>query len=353
MPRNGSGTSSVINTFVIDTIADPDEVNANFDDVADQLTNSLPRDGQAGMNAPLPLDNGTGALPALTFTSDPDTGIYRASANKLGLALGGVGYPLDAGVVYAAKAGNYTAVVGDNNAVHRYTATATVALTAAATLAANWHYTVVADGAAVTIDPNASETINGAATLILQSGQSASIICDGTNFFTVTRPTAWETVGLFTLSAASSLIVTDQSESRFIRISGFISQSALGIPFIQVSANNGSSYDTAANYFAQSIAAVATTVSAQNQAATTGLLLTDAFGSDAGSNTPIDCKLFEFNKVAQTTGFSESVGLASANRKHAKVGIFHTVAAAQNAFRISNSGGGTLTGTLLVERMRG
>jgi hypothetical protein len=182
MPRNGSGTSSVINTFVIDTVADPDEVNANFTDVADQLTNSLPRDGQAGMNAPLPLQNGTAALPALTFTSDPDTGIYRVSANKLGLALGGTGYPLDAGVVYAAKAGSYTALGTDNNAVHRYTAAATVTLTAAATLATNWHYTVIADGGAVTIDPNSAELINGAATLVLQSGQAAFIICDGSAF---------------------------------------------------------------------------------------------------------------------------------------------------------------------------
>jgi hypothetical protein len=90
MPRNGSGTSSVINTFVIDTIADPDEVNANFTDVADQLTNSLPRDGQAGMNAPLPLQNGTAALPALTFSSDTNTGVYRKAADTVAIAGNGV-----------------------------------------------------------------------------------------------------------------------------------------------------------------------------------------------------------------------------------------------------------------------
>jgi len=90
MPRNGSGTSSVINTFVVDTIADPDEVNANFQDVADQLTDSLPRDGQAGMTAPLPLANGSAGTPALTFTSDPDTGIYRKAANKVAIAGNGV-----------------------------------------------------------------------------------------------------------------------------------------------------------------------------------------------------------------------------------------------------------------------
>jgi len=200
MPRNGSGTSSVINTFVIDTIADPDEVNANFDDVADQLTNSLPRDGQAGMNAPLPLQNGTNSAPALTFTSDTDTGLYRVGANKMGVALGGVALPFDAGVLYAAKSANYTAVASDNNAAHRYTATATISLTAAATLGANWHYTIIADGADVTIDPNGAETIDGSATVIIPNGYSALITCDGTAFYT---NKLWSTVKSLTTTVSA------------------------------------------------------------------------------------------------------------------------------------------------------
>nr|WP_245495382.1 hypothetical protein [Rhizobium leguminosarum] len=91
---------------------------------------------------------------------------------------------VDGKVVYAAKAGNYTALATDNNAIHRYTATATVTLTAAATLGADWHYTVIADGADVTIDPNAAETIDGAATLVVPNGYSAFIICNGSTFFT-------------------------------------------------------------------------------------------------------------------------------------------------------------------------
>lgn len=91
---------------------------------------------------------------------------------------------LDGKVVYASKAINYTALAADNNAVHRYSATATVSLTAAATLAANWHYTVIADGGDVTIDPNGAETIDGAATLVIPSGSAAHIICSGTAFFT-------------------------------------------------------------------------------------------------------------------------------------------------------------------------
>lgn len=97
---------------------------------------------------------------------------------------------VDGEMAYAAKSANYTAVLNDNNAWHRYTAVATVSLTAAATLGQNWHYLVQNDGAvAVTIDPNASETINGATTLVLQNGQAALIICTGTAFFAIVQGT--------------------------------------------------------------------------------------------------------------------------------------------------------------------
>jgi hypothetical protein len=89
---------------------------------------------------------------------------------------------VDGRIVYANKSANYTALVNDNNAVHRYTAAVTVALTAAATLGNNWHYTVFADGGAVIIDPNASELINGATTYTVQDGSIATIICDGSAF---------------------------------------------------------------------------------------------------------------------------------------------------------------------------
>jgi hypothetical protein len=91
---------------------------------------------------------------------------------------------LDKKVVYAAKSANYTALLADNNAVFRFTATATLSLDAAATLGSNWHAVVIADGGDVTIDPNSSETIDGAATLIVPNGYSAFIICDGSSFYT-------------------------------------------------------------------------------------------------------------------------------------------------------------------------
>lgn len=93
-------------------------------------------------------------------------------------------FELDKKVVYSAKAASYTLVVGDNNAVIRFTAVATASLDPAATLGANWHATIIADGGDVTIDPNGAETIDGAATLVVPNGYSAFIVCSGAAFFT-------------------------------------------------------------------------------------------------------------------------------------------------------------------------
>lgn len=101
---------------------------------------------------------------------------------------------VDGKMVYAAKSSGYTAVAADNNAFHRCTATLTVALTAAATLAASWHLLIFADGGDVTIDPNASETINGATTTIVPNGNMAIVICDGSNFSATGIPSLWSLI---------------------------------------------------------------------------------------------------------------------------------------------------------------
>jgi len=89
-------------------------------------------------------------------------------------------------VAYSVKSSNYTAVLADKNALFRFTSSATLTLTAAATLLTNWHCMVMADGATVTIDADASETINGATTLEIVDGAAAFIICTGATFFAIT-----------------------------------------------------------------------------------------------------------------------------------------------------------------------
>lgn len=99
-------------------------------------------------------------------------------------ALAQTNLSVDGKVVYASKSSGYTAVATDNNAIHRFTASATLSLTAAATLGSGWHYFVRADGGDVTVDPNGTETIDGASTIVIPDGSSTLIWCDGTGFRT-------------------------------------------------------------------------------------------------------------------------------------------------------------------------
>jgi microcystin-dependent protein len=89
LPRNGSGTYSVPTTYTSGQTITAAVVNSNFSDVGSELTNSVARDGQTTMTGPLKAANGTAAAPAVTFAADTDTGIYRKSANTIGVACGG------------------------------------------------------------------------------------------------------------------------------------------------------------------------------------------------------------------------------------------------------------------------
>jgi microcystin-dependent protein len=90
MPRNGSGTMSIPNSFTANTVISSADMNENNQDIATELTASLPINGVKAMTAPLPLSSGTAALPSLTFSADTDTGIYRVGADQLGITVGGV-----------------------------------------------------------------------------------------------------------------------------------------------------------------------------------------------------------------------------------------------------------------------
>src|SRR5690349_8936889 len=89
MSRNGSGTMSVKNTFSPGDTISASTTNANNNDFADELTNSVAVDGQSTMTGQLKLANGTAAAPAVTFGSDTDNGLYRIGSNQIGVAAGG------------------------------------------------------------------------------------------------------------------------------------------------------------------------------------------------------------------------------------------------------------------------
>lgn len=90
MPRNGSGSMSIPNSFSSGTTISSSAVNANFTDIATEITGSLPRDGQAAMTGQLKASSGSAASPGMAFSADTDTGFFRKGSNSIGVSVGGV-----------------------------------------------------------------------------------------------------------------------------------------------------------------------------------------------------------------------------------------------------------------------
>jgi len=88
-----------------------------------------------------------------------------------------------------AKTGLFTAVLSDFGQTFICTNTFTMSLQAAATLSDGWFCHARNDGSGViTIDPDASETINGVASITLNPGDDCTIWCNGSTFKTIGLP---------------------------------------------------------------------------------------------------------------------------------------------------------------------
>lgn len=89
MPRNGSGTYTLPsgNPVVSGTIIEASWANSTLADLADAITNSLARNGEGGMTAPLRLTDGVVATPSLAFANETGSGLYRTAAGDIGLTV--------------------------------------------------------------------------------------------------------------------------------------------------------------------------------------------------------------------------------------------------------------------------
>jgi hypothetical protein len=87
---NGNYTlPPVVNPVVAATTITVTWANSTLTDVAAALTDSLSRSGAGGMTAPLRLIDGTAVAPALSFSAESTTGLYRIGSNSVGLSLSG------------------------------------------------------------------------------------------------------------------------------------------------------------------------------------------------------------------------------------------------------------------------
>lgn len=110
-------------------------------------------------------------------------------ADPLGIG-GGLedgGSSLQVAFKVSTKSGAYTVVTGDRGKLIKATAgTWTLALPAAATAGDGFFFIFRNDGAGVvTIDPNGSQTIDGATTKAVSQGSAMLVLCDGTEWATI------------------------------------------------------------------------------------------------------------------------------------------------------------------------
>lgn len=93
MPRNAAGVYSLPDPpRVPNTVIDSPDENVTRDDIASELTNSLDRNGRGGMLAPFRIADGTLAAPGLAFLNEPGTGLWRAGAADMRIAVQGADY---------------------------------------------------------------------------------------------------------------------------------------------------------------------------------------------------------------------------------------------------------------------
>jgi len=109
-------------------------------------------------------------------------GTQAAALTAMGAALNGV----------VAKTAAYTLAAADRGKLIDATSgTWTLTLLAAATAGDGFVFAIRNSGAGViTIDPNSTETIDGAATITLAAGESFLCVCNGTSWKTVSKATA-------------------------------------------------------------------------------------------------------------------------------------------------------------------
>jgi hypothetical protein len=183
MPYDSNGVFSLTPGYlaIAGQTIQPSQHNPPLEDIVAQgLSAVLVRDGRAPMIGNLKMNTfritglGDGTAPADAVTKGQmETAVTGATDSVAYNAL-----------KFSTKSATYTAVKADNATAFRFTAVATLNLTAAATLGANWWCEIQATNGNVVIDPNAAETIDGAATVVVQTGQIARVYCNGTSFAT-------------------------------------------------------------------------------------------------------------------------------------------------------------------------
>jgi hypothetical protein len=210
----------------------------------------------------------------------------------------------------SSKTANYTVISTDlGKIINCSGGNITIALTAAATLGAGfncWIWNTNTIAYSVTIDPNASETINGATTLVVTAGSGIEIVCDGTN---------WLVNGMRFINALSTTV----SPTALANASGS-SAVALG-PSSTASGTGSSAFGYGASAGAQYSVAIGTNSGFNGSVTATGLGSTAIGGSYASG---IDSFAAAIGSNLSTYGATGSTGPVAIGNNNKASGSYAT-----------------------------
>ncbi len=268
----------------------------------------------------------------------------------------------------------YTAVAGDVSKAFLLDASSgvlTVAFTAAATLGAAWDAWFIATNVdnAITIDPDAAETISGAATFVFgHVGQAIHVVCDGSNFHIMTsheeiasqaeaeagtdtskRMTPQRVKQSIVYNAGWELIEAraisgSPSEEDFITLASFrdlritfdgLSLNASVSCTARVSDDNGSTYKAGASDYKD-----------EEGANRTSLRVSSIL--ESAENNNLTFHIFDLNDSARKTRVLMSPDQIYAQNRH----DIRAVAELNNAIRIIFGGSTADAGTIIIQGRR-
>lgn len=258
---------------------------------------------------------------------------------------------------YLGKSGGYTAVKADSGNTLVFSAAATLALTAAATLGTGWYVRVIAPlNGDVVIDPNAAETIDGVATVTVRRGTSCLVFCNGTLFVTDRQQnTLWEKAGepVQISAGQASVIFNNLDAFRRIKVSGLIRPTAVATIIGHVSNDNGATWlSGASDYFAQVVNGAAAVAGAGQVTGSSLFISNGTAGSAVNQGMRLDLELDEFNKAAMSFGENIAYSLG-ATIVIAVAGVTVALQQAHNAIRLSPNTSTLAAGWVTIEGIRG
>lgn len=246
------------------------------------------------------------------------------------------------------------------------TSTFTQTLAAAATLTGAWWIDYRNDGSGIiTIDPDASEQIDGATTIKLYPGESCRIFCTGSAFKTTGRSTGQVLIQQQSASGSSSIDFTTGIDSGFdeyvIQFDGVLPATNAVSLQLQVSQDAGSSWKTSAGNY-QWVRAGAysgsTSATLQNSAADTSISIVDGVLDNTSTRPAAGEIRFYAPSAAKITNFEARSTFYSANLAGTYIGQFNNSGAyvadtnAINGVRLKMSSGNISGGNFRLYGVR-